>query len=374
MDQRLDRQQCAHQGQRRDDSTHRGDGDRVGQRADQRDLREQEQRGRRKSHSDRPLDAAPLRQPGFVAGPPVRDIENQRNRAERQPESRRKHRPGIDHQDRKQRQGENTRRRRNAPEPQRRRHRAHHEESALGRHAETGKQGIGEGGERPGDGRGLARREHEHERCAAPPAQRHQRGHHSRDERYVQAGDRHEVRYAGAAEKPPVLGVDRVLVADRERGQDSRAGGFAKHIGKTRAHGFADALDAVARAVPFADLHLLAALPYVACCADSALEQPRFVIEAVRVHAAVRALEPDRKQPALAGVHAGGIVEGRGRLIRRAPEPAAVPGEQDLFRQPRAGTGCRFDVELEPHVALAQYRQAGHHAGHNEVTALEVRR
>src|SRR5205809_232821 len=69
---------------------------------------------------------------------------------------------------------------------------------------------------------------------------------------------------------------------------------------------------------------------------DAALEQPRFVIEAMGIDEAVRAAQPHGERPALAGVndcHRCRI------LLRRS----GVPGEEELPRQPCVPFGA-FDI------------------------------
>jgi hypothetical protein len=108
--------------------------------------------------------------------------------------------------------------------------------------------------------------------------------------------------------------------------------------------------------------------PYVTGRADAALEQPGLVVEAVRVDVAVRPAKAHRQPPALAGMH---LALGLGLLF--AGDRAAIPGQQDLLRQPLA-VGRRLHLELEAHAALHACRQAGDHADHVDIPPFELRR
>src|SRR6476659_3943155 len=98
----------------------------------------------------------------------------------------------------------------------------------------------------------------------------------------------HEMGDAGAAEKAPFLGRDRALVAYGERGQDPRRRGRAEHRVEALPHRLARPFHEVERGRALAEQALLATLAHVAGRADSALEEPRFVVEPVRIEVAVR--------------------------------------------------------------------------------------
>ena len=103
------------------------------------------------------------------------------------------------------------------------------------------------------------------------------------------------------------------------------------------------------------DLLRFGLAPHVAGRADAALEEPRLVVEAVRIHEAVRPAQAHGEEPALAGMH------GRG---------AVVPGDEELLRQPHLG-GLRLELEAQ---ARAARRQARDHAHHLEVARLRAPR
>src|SRR5205814_5653542 len=94
------------------------------------------------------------------------------------------------------------------------------------------------------------------------------------------------------------------------------------------AHRFSRLFHPVEKAVSETQQSLRAAGAHVAGCADAALEQPGFVIEAVRIDVAVRPAQPQREEPALAGMHRAGE---DGSLL--FGERAAVPREEELARQ-----------------------------------------
>jgi hypothetical protein len=175
---------------------------------------------------------------------------------------------------------------------------------------------------------------------------------------------------AGEVEQAPFVLRDRALVADRERDQDACGRRRAEMLEETPADRFARLLDPVRQAVALAEQAPLAALAHVAGRADAALEEPRLVVEALRVHVAVRPAQAHGKEPALARMH--GLGEDR-RVVLLCRGGAAVPGQQQLARHMALGVR-RLHVELEAHAALAERRQACHHAGHVDVAALELRR
>ena len=165
-----------------------------------------------------------------------------------------------------------------------------------------------------------------------------------------------------------------MLVAHRERHQDARAGCLPEYRKETRAHRLANALYAVAGRIPLADFLLLAALPHIARRPDPALEEPGFIVEPVRIHAAVRALEPDGEKPPLPRVDARGIVQRRRRFVHRTGVSAAIPGQQQFLRQFHVRARRGLDVEFEPHAALADDGQAGNDPGHDQVAPFQFRR
>ena len=180
------------------------------------------------------------------------------------------------------------------------------------------------------------------------------------------------MRNPGAAEQAPVLGVDGALVADHQGDEDAGRVRIAEHREEARAHGFAHPLDPVGQRVALAELHLPAARPHIAAGAYAPLKEPAFVIEPVRIHAAVRALEPDGEAPTLARVDRICVRQRGGGVIEARCEAAAIPREQDPLWHAGACAVGALDVELEAHAALPEGRQARHHAGDDEVPPFEL--
>ncbi len=175
------------------------------------------------------------------------------------------------------------------------------------------------------------------------------------------------MRDAGAVEELPFLARDGALVADRERREDAGSRRRAKHRIEAIAYRFARLLHPVERRIARADAARLAARAHIAGRADAAFEEPRLVIEAVRIHQAMRPAQSHGEPPALAGMHHGG--EQRCRVL--VLWHGAIPRQQDLLRHPPLGVGP-FHLELEAHAALGKRRQARHHADHGDVAALEL--
>ncbi len=109
--------------------------------------------------------------------------------------------------------------------------------------------------------------------------------------------------HAGAGEGLPLLRRNRALVADRERGNDAGVGRIRQCGPDAGTRETAQALDPVAGPVH----HLRhpvtpGARANVAGRAQVALQQPRLVVESMRVGSAARALQPYGQPPALPGL------------------------------------------------------------------------
>ena len=182
----------------------------------------------------------------------------------------------------------------------------------------------------------------------------------------MQPGDTHQVRDAGAVEELPLLARDRALVAHRQRGEDAGGGCRSEHRVEAIAHRLARALDVIERRMALAEPPRLGPRAHVAGRADAALEEPRLVIEAVRIDEPMRPAQAHRERPALARVHAAGERRSRRLLGARVP----VPGEKKRLGQ--AGGVRAFDLELEAHAALRHRRQRRDDADDPEITPFEV--
>ncbi len=368
LQQEVERQDRGEQRERRNDHRHHGDRYRIGDRPGDRHLAEEQQRRRREADRDRPLHASPLRDGAPRRAPAERAVEDEQHRAEGKPQSRREHRPGIEEDDHRESQRERAPRRCDLPAPQRRGDDRHHPESALRRHAEAGDERVAERRDDRRDRGRLARRQSQGERGNAPPAERDQPGDKARDHRDVQPGNAHQVRDAGAVEELPLLVRDGTLVADRERGKDSGGRRRAERCKETVAHDFSRLLDAIHRTVSLSELALPAAVAHVTGRTYAALEQPRLVVEPVRIDETVRPPQAQRQEPALARMD-----RAREHGRRLFPRARPVPGDQQPARQLLAARR-RLDVELEAQRALAARRQAGHDAHHGDIASLQLRR
>jgi hypothetical protein len=71
---------------------------------------------------------------------------------------------------------------------------------------------------------------------------------------------------------------------------------------KPVADAFSQKLHTIQRAISETQPALLSALAHVAGGADAALEEPRFIVEAMGIHIAVRPSQPHGEEPALAGM------------------------------------------------------------------------
>src|SRR3954469_9753971 len=178
------------------------------------------------------------------------------------------------------------------------------------------------------------------------------------------------MRDASPGEYRPLLARDRALVTDRERGQNASGRRRTQHAHEAIAHRFARALDVIQWSTPVSQQPRLGSPAHVAGGADAALEKPGLVIEAMRVDESVRAAKAHRESPALAGMDRRAQHCGRLFLACGGPHRGPIPGEEHLSRH----ASTTFYVELEPHAALRDRRQAAHHADDGNVTSLELGR
>ncbi len=207
---------------------------------DQRHLREQQQRQRHQPERDRILGARGQLQRAAPAGRRAIEaseshVQDHADRAEREPEARPQHRPGIEQHDQPERQAQDVRHARQPAHPQGGRHHGQHVERALGRHAEARQQHVQQRGDGAAERGHLLRRQDQGQLGAgeegAPPQEGRGPRRQRRDHRDVQPGDGDQVAHAGAVEHVPVRLLDAALVADHQR--DDHAGiGFARQRGE----------------------------------------------------------------------------------------------------------------------------------------------
>ena len=262
----------------------------------------------------------------------------------------------------RERQRERAHRRGDAPRPQRERDHRHHVERALRRHREAGEQRVAERADDRGERRALragsrsASRGTRRQPTATSQAARPETSVTCSPEMLIRCVTpvRLKRRHSSAR--------DRALVADRERGEDARGRRRAEVPLEAVAHRFSRLLDPVEDVVSTPSCRCTPVCLHISGRADAALEQPCLVVEAVRIDVAVRPAQPHRQQPALARMHLA--LEQRRLLFAEAR--AAIPGQQDLLRQPLA-VRRRLDLELE-----AQ-RRAPCRAGRLETTPTTSR-
>ena len=241
-------------------------------------------------------------------------------------------------------------------EPQRDRDDADHEERALRRHRESREQRIKKCASDAACRRRLRRRQAQREIRTAPPQGEHECVENAGDHRHVEPGDAHEMVHARAREGLPLFGRDRPLVAHDERRDDAAVRATGECVENARAHAFADRLHPVRRPVhERVEALRIRARPDVAVRAHAALEQPRFVIEAVWIGCAVRPLHAHGEPPPLTGMHVG-------QLTRAAP-----PRERDAPRHSGVLREHFFHVQIEPHAALVGLRK-----GRDDTDQLDV--
>ena len=240
-----------------------------------------------------------------------------------------------------------------------------HVDRALRRHREAGQQRVEQRRQAAAPQRRALRRATQGKRRHPPPDEADEDAEQRRDHRHVQAGNRHQVGRPGAVEGRPQVAVDGALVAHRQRHQDAgpRVVGGRQHGGERGSHRVAQALDDVTGLPDHGVQALRRGRAHIAGRPDVAFEQPGLVVEAVRVGVAVRALQPDRQLPALAGTQ------------RRAHEilavaPPLVPGQHHPRRDHRGCGRHLFNGEFEAAALGELLRQCGDDADHLDIAPL----
>ena len=108
----------------------------------------------------------------------------------------------------------------------------------------------------------------------------------------------------------PFVGLDGALVADRKRDQHARVALAGQRLPEFFPDRLAQMLDPVLRPVyELGEAFAFAFRTHIAGRPDAALEQPGFIVESVRVGAAVRPPQAQRKAPALARAHRRDLLE-----------------------------------------------------------------
>ena len=185
----------------------------------------------------------------------------------------------------------------------------------------------------------------------------------------MHSADADQVRDAGGTEQLPVLALDGGLVAHGQRGQHAGGAGIG-HLALQRVtQVLAQAVGRMADAF-FQQLRRLPALdhPHVAGGAHALLEPQQFHVEAVGVQAAVRLLQAQWHAPALAGAQGRAWVVQPGFIPELGVPAQGQPGRQ---HDRLAAALRRLHVEQEAGAGRPGLRQAGHHAGDQQVLAFE---
>ena len=157
--------------------------------------------------------------PAPAAGLPHRrraDVEQGRHRPERKPEPGRQHGPGIDGENRQERQSEYPSGSDLPPRGHGQAGHREHVEGTLGGHPKPASQSVGEGCPDAGGKRDtLGGNPSGQGRHPAPGSagQETEKGCHEGD---MEAGNRHQMGCSGAVEGIPQVAVDGPLVADRQ--------------------------------------------------------------------------------------------------------------------------------------------------------------
>ena len=176
----------------------------------------------------------------------------------------------------------------------------------------------------------------------------------------MQAGDAHQVIYAGAGKHLPLIGGNGALIANRQRHHNAGIGPLAQRCEQTFAHRFARSFQQITgsrhhwvhqtRRWLGAD---------ISGCADAALEHPGFDIESTGIGIAVRPVQAHRHAPALARMQIGQCF-----LF------AWIPHHGDARWNPRVQGVNPLYVEAKAHPACARLYHFRNDAGNLDVTTF----
>src|SRR5580765_6088424 len=184
----------------------------------------------------------------------------------------------------------------------------------------------------------------------------------------------------GSIENSPLGLVDGTLLTDHQRNDDTSIGLSRQGRENTLTQPAPAILDDMARRP---DEGLQTMIPgrrlrvrtHAAGRAYALLQQPYFIIEAMRIGAAMRTPETHGQLPALAGPQ---IRNGsRRHRIALAERPGRIPGERQSGRNLRRFHALRrnfFHLEIETHTTLEAVRQAIHSAHDRHVATLPSKR
>src|SRR5438552_4718400 len=151
----------------------------------------------------------------------------------------------------------------------------------------------------------------------------------------MQPGAADQVTDAGAKENAPLLVGNGAFVADRQRCDHAGVRPALERGEDARANGLAQSLHIIARpARERIEASVALVVANVAGGTQLVLQEPRFDVEAVRVHRPMRALELHGKRPAFTRVKLGNL--GAGLVV--APRSRPCENEKVAYSE----EGCFF--------------------------------
>ena len=184
----------------------------------------------------------------------------------------------------------------------------------------------------------------------------------------MQTGYAHQVAHPGSGEQLPVVAIDRALVADRKRDDDTAVRRIGQRILQARTRGLARPIDRGAERPDKRGQQALrrfaARRANIAGGANATFQQPCLVVEAVRVGATVRLAQAQVEAPTFPRMNH--------RIVRRGVRYiAAVPCQLNPSRQRGAGGQYLLGREFKADPALKVLGQRCDDADDLDVAAFE---
>ena len=170
---------------------------------------------------------------------------------------------------------------------------------------------------------------------------------------------------AGAKENAPLLVGNGAFVADRQRCDHAGVRPALERGEDARANGLAQSLHIIARpARERIEASVALVVANVAGGTQLVLQEPRFDVEAVRVHRPMRALELHGKRPAFTRVKLRNL--GAGLVFA----PRSIPAEREPRRHDRAEGDDSLDRERQTRASRSNLRQLVDDADDIDVAAF----
>ena len=332
-------------------------GDQVDQGRRQGNVELKGQQNRRQADEEAPLDAADA-PPGRRLAAPGDGQQNDRDRAEGEPQAGGEHRVRIVKHD----QGKGDRQRvegaQRPPEKTPSHDDRQHQQGALGGQGEPGQRrvpgGRGKGGNGAGRVRRKARQQPRDEACQASSRKEGDAG----DDADVQSRNRDQVAGAGAPKDAPGGVVEAAAVADGERDQHRAAAASADPLDQA----VPNRLPKPPQARPSApvDPRVGSRPPHVAGGRYARAMEPTLVVEAVRVDQAPGSPQPGGEAPPFArpqcrGIPVPGQADQAGGAVR-GPRPADALHLEQKAGSSRIDFGKARDHPLEHQVVAFEFR------------------